>query len=711
MSAGTDALGELGRLAAALGVELAYWDTGGHRHVATPDALVAVLRSMGAPVEHPERLDDLRRHVGLEGVRPLEPVVVHWLGRPEVRVDVRLREGQAHRELVWVVEHEGGGTTEGSVRVDDAPEVARHDLDGRTWSVRRLELPVHAGLAPGYHRLSIVVGGERHEATLVAAPEQVAQPDPAERVWGVLAPVYALPPSGPTGPGVRDLAELGRWTDAHGGRVVATLPMLATYLDEPCDPSPYTPVSQRFWNELYLDVEATPELAASEAARALLAEPARRDALRRLAADELFDHRAQYRLVRPVLDELARTFFAGAPDSAEFERWLAADPAAGRYATFRAATEASGTGWHAWDVPPGEVPAGTDPDGPAARFHQYAQWRMRTQMADLARDLGGRDQRLYLDLPVGTHGDGFDTWSQHDLFAWGCGVGAPPDDFFGGGQNWGFPPVNPLQARAQGHRHFAACIRHHMSAAGILRLDHVMGLHRLYWVPDGAGAKDGVYVRYPQEELMAVLAVESARSDCRVVGEDLGTVPDEVRHALDRHGLLGMFVSQFQLPDAHGRMAVPGDRQVASLDTHDTPTFAGWMRGLDVGIRQDMGLLDEHDTATAYRDRQRDADRTIDVLREAGLLGERCDEHAILVALLRWLGASPAAAVLVGADDLVGETDPQNVPGTGLDRPNWVRKLKRSVADLAADPSVGAALDALQAARLSAHARAQEEPT
>nr|WP_249420004.1 4-alpha-glucanotransferase [Rhabdothermincola salaria] len=654
---------------------------------------------------------ELRRHVEANGVRLIAPVVVWWAEDAHLEIEVCVPLAGVDDTLAFHValEH-GGGDVEGRADLAESIEVGHRHGGGVTHSVRRVTLDIPDALPVGYHRLTVEWGAQRHQATLVVAPRRVAQPAWDERTWGVIAPLYALRPTMAVGPHVGELVELGRWIGHQGGKVVGTLPMLATYLDAPFDPSPYTPVSQRFWNELYLDLHAAPELAASPAARALLAEPAVQRAIAERAEADRFDHRAQYRILRPVLEELAATFFSG-PESgrAGFDRWMSARPTVRGYAAFRAATDRTGTGWHAWGTGPGRLPDGTDVDGPEARFHQYVQWTMQRQMADVAAQLGDNGQRLYLDLPVGTHGDGFDTWSHPDLYGWGCGVGAPPDDFFSEGQNWGFPPVSPMASREQGHRHLAACLRHHMRAAGVLRLDHVMGLHRLFWVPDGADARDGVYVRYPREELFAVLSVESARHDCRVIGEDLGTVPDEVREAMGHHGLLGMYVSQFQLPNDGGPVPAPTDRQVASIDTHDTPTFAGWMSGLDIEIRKQMGLLDERSAGRAYGERQRDVDRLMAALQRAGLLGEPADTHDTLVALVAQLGASPAATVLVGVDDLLGETEPQNVPGTGLDRPNWVRKLPRPIRDLDADPDIRAALEALQSARLAAHSRAQEE--
>ena len=701
--------GELGHLAAELGVQTWFWDTQGHRRDASRDGLVAVVRSLGAPVGDGDDLGELRRFVEAGRVRPVEPVVVGHEGEA-LELDVRAPSVGGPDRVVVHLQPAGSEPLRFELVLDALPEVGRVVADGREHTVHRIRLDLGPAVGVGYHHLTVELGGALHASTLVVAPPQVPQPGPAERTWGVFAALYGVRPDDLFGPNVNDLGRIGSWIEGLGGRVVATLPILATYLSAPYDPSPYAPVSQRYWNELYLDISATPELAASEAARRLLDDPATRAAAETIRTADLFDHRGRYALVRPVLDELAATCLAApAATRADFDRWVADNPEAVRYSRFRAATDRSGTGWHAWGLGPGRLPGG-ETGSPEAATHLWAQWAMSRQLAGVAARLEAADMRLYLDLPVGTSGDGFDTWADHDLYAWGCGVGAPPDDFFGAGQNWGFPPVSPFAARADGHRQLAASLRHHFSAAGVLRLDHVMGFHRLYWVPDGMPASEGVYVRYPADEMFAVLAVEATRRSARVVGEDLGTVTDEVRDDLDRYGIGGMYVSQFQLPDAPGRpIPMPHARQVASLDTHDTPTFAAWWRGDDITLRHHLGI---HGEDQAIDDRhRRDHDRVAfeEALRSAGVLHGEADESAVLGALLELLGGSDAATVLVAVDDLVHETDPQNVPGTASDRPNWVRKQPCDLPELFSDPSIDALLRRLQGSRLAAHGRATEE--
>ena len=705
LATGADAIDqdELALLATELGVQSWYSDTQGRRHDASAETLVAVLRSLGAPVHDRRDLAALHEFVEAERIRPVDPVVVAQVGQP-VELDIRTPAVGGAERVVVHVRPDGGDPLRFEAVLDDLPDLGRRSGAGRAHTVRRLRVDLGPTVGSGYHAVTVELGGGLHPTTLINAPTQVPHPEPDDRRWGVFAALYGCRPADVFGPNVNDLARIGDGISEAGGGVVATLPILATYLTEPFEPSPYAPVSQRYWNELYLDISATPELAASERARRLLEDPATRQAAEELRTATRFDHRRRYALVRPVLDELAATCFTGpASRRAAFDAWASARPDATRYATFRAATDRTGTGWRSWGLGPGRLPddaAGTR----EAATHLWAQWTMGTQLAAVAAHLEAQEQRLYLDLPVGTHADGFDTWSQHDLFAWGAAVGAPPDDFFAAGQNWGFPPVSPIASRAQGHSHLAACIRHHLSVAGVLRLDHVMGFHRLYWVPEGMTAPDGAYVRYPSKELFAVLAVEAARGGAYVVGEDLGTVPDEVREELDRYAIGGMYVSQFELPAGPGQpIPAPAAAQVASLDTHDTPTFAAWWQAEDISLRRQLDLIDDEQAADDRDQRGVDRDAVAQALDDQGLLPADAedaeDERSVLSALVALMGASDAATVLVAADDLVLETEPQNVPGTGSDRPNWVQMLPGTLSELFADPRTEALLARLQRSR------------
>jgi 4-alpha-glucanotransferase len=277
--------------------------------------------------------------------------------------------------------------------------------------------------------------------------------------------------------------------------------------------------------------------------------------------------------------------------------------------------------------------------------------------------------------------------------------------------------VHPALASADGHSLFREVVAHHCRVAGVLRIDHVMGLHRLFWVPDGAEAREGVYVRYPMDELLAVLSIESCRHDCYIVGEDLGTVPDEVREGMARHDLLSMYVAQFQTPASPGAVLMPPwQRCVASVDTHDTPTFAGWIAARDVDHRLEAGRCSYEEAQEVRSQRAIQVTNLRTFLTERGLLGSsglvgdgRDDPTALHAALLRFLGDSDASVLLVALEDLWGETEPQNVPGTPVDRPNWVQMFPMDLDRLLADSAIEAVFHALQEARLGSYFRARHQ--
>jgi 4-alpha-glucanotransferase len=379
---------------------------------------------------------------------------------------------------------------------------------------------------------------------------------------------------------------------------------------------------------------------------------------------------------RSVLEILARAFHARpGPGRAEgLARYLAARPQTEAYATFRATVEHHRRPWPSW-------PDRAEFSDEVRRYHLYVQWAMDEQIHQVAprtTEGGG----LYLDLPLGVHPDGYDVWADRTSFALDVAAGAPPDSFFTAGQNWGFAPLHAERIRENGYAYLRACLAHHLHAASTLRIDHVMSLHRLFWIPSGMETQDGVYVRYKAEEMYAILSLASARHRSLLVGEDLGLVPPAVRPAMRRHGLLGMHVVQYALqPDPAEALAPPRPDCVASLNTHDMPPFAAWLQGLDIGDRQDLGLLAAAQAAwdRGVRGAQRRA--LLAFLRREGLPAEDTLDSLLFFTLVH-LRRQREALLLVNLEDLWLETFPQNVPGTALERPNWRRKLRYGLEQL-----------------------------
>jgi 4-alpha-glucanotransferase len=681
---------DLELLAGLYGVQTSYQDAQGRRQTASPDSLLAVLQALNAPLDGPDDIGEALRARREDLEEQLaEPVVVAWDGRaPELELRPRAASGPLGLHL---------DLEDGSRR---AWTLDLATLPAGPAGVRRLTLPERLPL--GYHHLRVEAGGRAADTLVIAAPSRAyegpgsdtdnAAADP-NRLWGVFLPLYALRTKRGWGAGdLTDLEALATWTAGLGGGVVATLPLLAAFLDEPLEPSPYSPASRQFWNELYLDPRELPELADTAGAQRLIAAKEFSREAAALAAAPQVDYARLMFLKRRVLEEMAHRFFGRESERRDrFERYVESKPELATWAAFRAVMDRRGEAWTSWPerLRDGSL-AKADFDEEDRRYHLWVQWAMDEQMRSLAAAARRRGPGLYLDLPLGVHGASYDVWREQDLFVQAVSAGAPPDTFFTKGQDWGFPPLSPERLRDQGYRHLIACLRHHLEHAGLLRIDHVMQLHRLFWIPRGGSAADGVYVRYPADELYAILALESHRHKAVIVGENLGTVPPEVGEAMDRHGVLGMYVLQYELqPGNEGDLRPPPADSVASLNTHDMPTFAAFWQGKDVDDLRDLGLFDA-------RQAQEEKERR-EQLRAgmAGLLKKRPKSqegapdpadaetyNAVLRDRLEWLAASPARLVLVNLEDLWGETAPQNTPGTHLERANWRRKARLTLEEI-----------------------------
>ncbi len=340
-----------------------------------------------------------------------------------------------------------------------------------------------------------------------------------------------------------------------------------------------------------------------------------------------------------------------------------------RYARFRAAIEVYGADRSRWPAAwrAGRIPAGDVPQASVLR-HSYAQFATDDQLAGDAAALAHSVCGYLLDLPVGCSPQGYDPWAFPDAFATGASVGAPPDTYFPEGQDWGFPPPHPEGERRAGYPMLRACLSHNLAHAVALRVDHVLGWSRLWWVPLGLPASSGAYVRYHLDEMLAVGCLESWRHGCRLIGEDLGTVEPSVQRAMRAHDVAGMRVAVFDLEAAPRQPLDPPATSVAYVDTHDTATFPGFFSGEEFDLRESLGLLDAPAARAAHRGRSAMRNAIQARLHASGALTGprrgRAETTAVLAALLEELGRSAAELVIVNLEDLWGETDPHNVPGT-----------------------------------------------
>jgi 4-alpha-glucanotransferase len=649
----------LRRLARAYGVQTSYFGLGGRRHQATPEALVAVLRALGADlptIDASARELTRRERDRLE--QPIEPVLVLDLGQPAT-FDLRLQSlGQSPSLIQCSLHLEAGTEHAWTARWDQAPLIERVELGPTAFEVRRLDIP-HA-LTIGYHQLTVTAPHIAATALLIVPPHRAFVPHRRQRDWGLFAPLYALHSERSWGAGdLQDLDQLVELTSALGGRAVGTTPLLATFDAEPAEPSPYSPVSKLFWNEIYLDLKEV--LASSSTLPRPELSPNALQEIAALRQTDLIDYDALLRLRRSVVAPLAHAFFAAPPAvRRDFDAYTASNPLVRDYARFRAE-----------QAPPSEASAIHD-------YHLFVQWQLHQQMSAARSTAEARGVALYFDLPVGVRRDGFDPWCEPDLFAAGASIGAPPDSGFPTGQNWELPPILPDASRRQGHSYFRATIRHQLNVASMLRIDHVMGLHRLFWIPPGGDSSDGVYVQYPAEEYHAILKIESHRHRAIIVGEDLGIVPREVRSAMGRHALQRLHVIEIDLLEQDTVLSDPPTSAVASLNTHDMPPFASFFT-----------RADGHELWM----------RLVNGLREQGLLGGDPDLPATLSACYRFLAQSDARLVLANLEDLWLETAPQNVPGPDVGNPNWRRKLRHSLEEIRSLASARELLEILNEAR------------
>jgi 4-alpha-glucanotransferase len=684
---GTRGLVELSRL---YGVERAYQAMDGEEKTAEPEALERVLAALGAHVgrggSHREALR--ARRAELEALS-VQPVQVAW-GGALTAIGIRL----PHADPVRCVAHfhlEEGDVV--SQHCEAVPIPAR--ASGGWTATHRLAL--RRRLPVGYHDVTI----ETPFATLdtfVMAPPRRAHLPAAPREWGLFLPLYAF--CSRESWGVGDFSDLGRmasWAGDVGAGFVSTLPLLASFLDAPFDPSPYSPASRLFWNELFVDVKRVPGWSGPSAEFD--------QELRGCSDGRLVDYRRTAILKRREMEEAWRRASADAAHRDGLRRFEEATPLVADYARFRATCDRRREGWPVW---PERLREGTLRDGDYARedfdYHLFAQWQADRQLGEVAAAAGAAD--LYLDMPLGVHPDSYDGWRFRELFADGVSAGAPPDPLFTGGQNWGFRPLQPAALRRTRYRYLIDVIRHHLRHARMLRLDHVMSLYRLFWVPQGMSATQGIYVRYPEDEMFALLVMESARHDAVVIGEDLGTVPPPVRRAMDRHDVQRMHVVQFEMsPDRDPPAPPPPANVVASLNTHDMPTFAGFWRGSEIDDQLELGLIDEAGRRQAHQDRARLRER---ISRSIGA-GGMVEPATARQRLLERLAASEARFVLVTLEDLWLEEEPQNVPGTSDERPNWKRRASRSIEEITSDAAVRRMLASVDSRRRQAQQTQHQE--
>jgi len=722
----------LHQLCELVGILPDYYDIWGQRHETSDATRRALLGAMGiACASEAECLTAIQAWQEASWRRRLPPVLVAPSQAP-IALTLHLPEREAGQVCSWRLTQEDGHQAHGQFTPSALEPGETRAIEGEPWRQYRLYLPPVPDT--GYHRLEIDLAGKTQGLPLIVHPPQCYQPAclaEGRRAWGLSVQLYGVRSRRNWGMGdFGDLATLLDWAAQNGAACIGLNPLHALYPHNPLHISPYSPSSRQFVNTLYLDVEAVPEFADCAEARAAVAEPAFQAKLQALRVADLVDYagvaQAKGRILPLLHHHFRKTQLAqGTPRAQAFRAFQHQGGAdLRRFALYQAlqahlhAHDGDLWGWPVWPA------AWHDPNSAEAQtfaaehserieYFEYLQWLAEDQLAQLRAKAErlGLGIGLYQDLAVGVDKGGAETWAHHDLFALEARTGCPPDDFNPRGQDWGLPPWIPHRLREAGYAPFIAALRANMRHAGALRLDHVMGLMRLYWVPPGMQGDEGAYIRYPFGDLLGILALESQRNHCLIVGEDLGTVPDEVRHTLHDYRVLSYKLFYFERePDGHFR--APGNFPAQSLvaaSTHDLATLKGFWQGEDIKLREQLRLYPSEQLRQAQiAGREADRWRLLQALERDGLLPEGVTANpaevpeltpALIQAIHRRLARSPAQLLIVQAEDMLGETEQANLPGTVDEHPNWRRKLSVALEHWPGDARTSGMAQAVRAER------------
>ena len=572
----------------------------------------------------------------------------------------------------------------------------------------------------GYHCLRAADGRNERQCPLIVVPPQcyLLPAMRAGRIWALSTQLYALRSQSNWGIGdFRDLQTFGEIAAQAGAGAIGVNPLHELHPSDPAAASPYSPSSRLFLNVLYINVEQAARSCSVPEIEAGIADPAFMRRLEILRDGALVDYRGVAATKLDVLARIHRTVRARRDRHvAAFRRFVRrSGPALERLATYEALDEYfrdESRGLHDWQHWPPAYRAPNDPEvARFARAHRervdlylFLQWLAHEQLAAAATACRRLGTTFYRDLAVGADRNGADAWADQEAFVSSAALGAPPDPLNALGQNWGLPPLSPLVLRERAYAPFVALLRANMRHAGILRFDHVLSLQRAFWIPCGMEAKHGAYVRYPLNEMLGILALESVRNRCAVVGEDLGTVPDGFRERLHAAGVLSTRVLYFER-DWNQRTFLPPQRYprlaAASVGTHDLPTLAGWWAGADVELRREIALYPTPDAGVrAGAERAAERVALVDAFQRADALdtyaAARLHDDAarggspgaaaeLAVAAERFLASTPSLLVTLAIEDVLGEPEAINIPGTIHEHPNWQRKRSVLLENLRVD--------------------------
>ncbi|HEV7800177.1 MAG TPA: 4-alpha-glucanotransferase, partial [Burkholderiales bacterium] len=708
----------LDALCRRFGVISEYEDIWGNTVRISDETRLALLKAAGALDEESDLDRALCTHEARAWRQVLPPVAVFHVDEAPYRMRLRFREADADTIYRWTFALERAEVRSGEFCPRDLDLLDRHEIEGENYI--EVAFDWRDRLPLGYHRYALHGPHVSVEdwVSFIVGPESCYLPPALHagaRVWGPVLQLYSVRSERNWGMGdYTDLRSVVEQWGHRGAGVVGANPLHALYPHNPAHASPYSPSSRLFFNVLYIDVEAVADARESAEVLAAMGTAGFQSALQAARSSELVDYPAVAALKFPLL-ELAYRHFRDHHLAYEAERGRAfrrfqseGGERLRQHALFEALQEhfhrhdQSIWGWPVWpeayrSPDAAEVKQFAQANVERVEYYEYLQWQAALQIQRAgarAEDLG-YGVGVYQDLAISIDRGGAESWANQDVYAVGASVGAPPDEVNLKGQNWGLPPLRPERLKCARYAPFIATLRATMRYSAALRIDHVMGLYRLYWIPPEASAAEGGYVCYPFHDLLAILALESHRNRCMVIGEDLGTVPDEVRVGLSRGRVMSyrlLFFERTPEGDYKEPAEYPADALVA-VSTHDLGTLAGFWEGRDLEIRQALDLFPSEALRQRYvLNRVQERTRLIIALERAKLLPEGAVNPVsspmtpeLALAVHEYLAITPSRLLVVQPEDMLGVREQANMPGTVLEHPNWRRKLPLTLEEIERD--------------------------
>ncbi|MEW6982412.1 4-alpha-glucanotransferase [Colwelliaceae bacterium 6471] len=698
------------QLAELVGFHKCYTDSFGREVFAKDEARRSLLIAMGYHLDDEASLRQQITDLTEKTWRNMLPAS-HIVKQEEAHstIDVSINAA-AEQSFLWEVTTESGEIISGMAALSELPQNAEMQLGHHHFIKYQLALPK---LDLGYHQLTIKHGQDQQSCPLICAPKTCYGPQEASamKMWGYATQLYSVRSNNNWGMGdFGDLFNLVDKSADQGASAIGLNPLHPLYQNNPAHRSPYSPTSRCFLNSLYIDVTKVANYQSCQAVQALVTSDEFSGKVAFVRNTSLIDYPGVADVKYQVLELLFQDLNSNKAleqmrsEFAQFktergEDLLKLTTFDALYEHFRA-LDSNAYGWPRW---PAEY---QNPDSNAVKEFQQAnserldyfaflQWLAHCQLTEVAQLAKNKDMPigLYLDLAVGCDGSGVDVWSDQDVYVSGAAVGAPPDALNTLGQDWGLTPINPVALQEQGYQPLVKALRSNMQYAGALRIDHILGLMRQYWVAPGMKADEGVFITFPLADILRIIALESRRNNCIVIGEDLGTVPDGFSDIMHNAGLLSYKVLFFERWESgfFKRPELYAEQSMVTVSTHDLPTLTGWWTGRDLQWRQNLDLYPNEEMGQAERD-SRITDRelllsALDDLHVIDMNNQPQQSPAVMnrelsLAVQKFLAQAPSFLQLIPLEDALEIEEQVNIPGTIDEHPNWSQKLPVTLEEL-----------------------------